>query len=130
MFLNKNKFGIAWTLLILLVCLMPGDNLPSSSFLSFKGADKVIHSTFYLVLIILVGSGLVNYFHSSYSRNRIFVIAFLYCLFLGVGIEFIQSVFVAGRVGDIFDVLANGIGASVGAIILITQLNKRIEKTK
>mgnify|MGYP000949341393 CR=1 FL=1 len=130
MFLNKNKFGIAWTLLILLVCLMPGDNLPSSSFLSFKGADKVIHSTLYLVLIILVGSGLVNYFHSSYSRNRIFVIAFLYCLFLGVGIEFIQSVFVAGRVGDIFDVLANGIGASVGAIILITQLNKRIEKTK
>jgi len=109
---------------------MPGDNLPSSSFLSFKGADKVIHSTLYLVLIILVGSGLVNYFHSSYSRNRIFVIAFLYCLFLGVGIEFIQSVFVAGRVGDIFDVLANGIGASVGAIILITQLNKRIEKTK
>ena len=85
MFLNKNKFGIAWTLLILLVCLMPGDNLPSSSFLSFKGADKVIHSTLYLVLIILVGSGLVNYFHSSYSRNRIFVIAFLYCLFLGVG---------------------------------------------
>ena len=130
MFLNKNKFGIAWTLLILLVCLMPGDNLPSSSFLSFKGADKVIHSTLYLVLIILVGSGLVNYFHSSYSRNRIFVIAFLYCLFLGVGIEFIQSVFVAGRVGDIFDVLANAIGASVGAIILITQLNKRIEKTK
>ena len=130
MFLNKNKFGIAWTLLILLVCLMPGDNLPSSSFLSFKGADKVIHSTLYLVLIILVGSGLVNYFHSSYSRNRIFVIAFLYCLFLGVGIEFIQSVFVAGRVGDIFDVLANGIGASVGVIILITQLNKRIEKTK
>ena len=130
MFLNKNKYGLAWTLLILLVCLMPGDKLSSSSFLSFKGADKVIHSTLYLVLIILVGSGLVNYFHSSYSRNRIFVIAFLYCLFLGVGIEFIQSVFVAGRVGDIFDVLANGIGASVGAIILITQLNKRIEKTK
>ena len=130
MFLNKNKFGIAWTLLILLVCLMPGDNLPSSSFLSFKGADKLIHFTLYLVLLIVVGKGLVNYFNPSYSSNRIIVIAFLYCLFLGVGIEFIQSVFVAGRVGDIFDVLANGIGASVGAIILITQLNKRIEKTK
>jgi VanZ family protein len=129
MFLNKNKLGITWTLLILTVCLMPGDNLPSSSFLSFKGADKLIHATLYLVLMILVGKGLVTYFRSSYSRNRIFVIAFLYCLFLGVGIEFIQSVFVAGRVGDVLDILANAIGASIGVVILIAQLNRKARKT-
>jgi|SaaInlStandDraft_5_1057022.scaffolds.fasta_scaffold63853_3 VanZ family protein len=129
MFLNKNKYGIAWTLIILLVCLMPGDNLPSSSFLSFKGSDKLIHTTLYLVLIILVGKGLVNYFKSSYSRSRIIVIAFLYCLFLGVGIEFIQSVFVAGRLGDVFDVLANAIGSSIGVVILIAQLKTKTGKT-
>ena len=129
MFLNKNKLGIVWTLLILLVCLMPGDNLPSSSFLSFKGADKLIHATLYLVLIILVGKGLLQYFNSSYSRNRIIVIAFLYCLFLGVGIEFIQSVFVAGRGGDVLDVLANAAGASVGVVVLIAQLKTKTEKT-
>ena len=129
MFLNKNKLGITWTLLILTVCLMPGDNLPSSSFLSFKGADKLIHATLYLVLMILVGKGLVTYFRSSYSRNRIFVIAFLYCLFLGVGIEFIQSVFVAGRVGDVLDILANAIGASIGVVILIAQLNRKTGRT-
>ena len=125
MFLSKNKLGIVWSLLILTVCLMPGDNLPSSSFLSFKGADKLIHATLYLVLMILVGKDLVTYFSSSYSRNKIFVIAFLYCLFLGVGIEFIQSVFVAGRLGDIFDVLANAIGASMGALILMSQLKRQ-----
>ena len=125
MFLNKNKLGIVWSLLILTVCLMPGDNLPSSSFLSFKGADKLIHATLYLVLMILVGKDLVTYFSSSYSRNKIFVIAFLYCLFLGVGIEFMQSVFVAGRLGDIFDVLANAIGASMGALILMSQLKRQ-----
>ena len=69
----------------------------------------------YLVLLILVGKGLVNYFKPSYSSNRIIVIAFLYCLFLGIGIEFIQSVFVAGRLGDVFDVLANAIGSSAGS---------------
>jgi len=108
---------------------MPGDNLPSSSFLSFKGADKLIHTTLYLVLMVLVGKGLVTYFRSSYSRNRVFVIAFLYCLFLGVGIEFIQSVFVAGRLGDVFDVLANATGASIGGIILIAQLNRKTGRT-
>jgi len=129
MFLNKNKYGLAWTLLILLVCLMPGDNLPSSSFLSFKGADKLIHFGLYLVLLILVGKGLVNYFKPSYSSNRIIVIAFLYCLFLGIGIEFIQSVFVAGRLGDFFDVLANAIGSSIGILILIAQLKTTPGKT-
>ena len=129
MFLNKNKYGIAWTLIILLVCLMPGDNLPSSSFLSFKGSDKLIHTTLYLVLIILVGKGLLKYFNSSYSRNRIIVIAFLYCLFLGVGIEFIQSVFVAGRGGDVLDVLANAAGASIGVVVLIAQLKTKTGKT-
>ena len=129
MFLNKNKYGLAWTLLILLVCLIPGDNLPNSSFLSFKGADKLIHFTLYLVLLIVVGKGLVNYFNPSYSSNRIIVIAFLYCLFLGIGIEFIQSVFVAGRLGDFFDVLANAIGSSIGILILIAQLKTTPGKT-
>ena len=129
MFLNKNKYGLAWTLLILLVCLIPGDNLPNSSFLSFKGADKLIHFTLYLVLLIVVGKGLVNYFNPSYSSNRIIVIAFLYCLFLGIGIEFIQSVFVADRLGDVFDVLANGIGSSTGVLILIAQLKTKTGKT-
>ena len=128
MFLNKNKLGIVWSLLILMVCLMPGDNLPNSSFLSFKGADKLIHATLYLVLMILVGKGLVTYFSSSYSRNRVFVISFLYCLFIGVVIEFIQSVFVVGRLGDIFDVLANVIGASIGVVVLIATLKRKTEK--
>ena len=129
MFLNKNKYGLAWTLLILLVCLMPGDNLPSSSFLGFKGADKLIHFTLYLVLLILIGKGLVSYFKSSYSSTRIIVISYLYCLFLGIGIEFIQSVFVAGRLGDFFDVLANAIGSSIGVFILLAQLKTTPGKT-
>ncbi len=129
MFLNKNKYGLAWTLLILLVCLMPGDNVPNSSFLSFKGADKLIHFILYLVLFILIGKGLVNYFKPSYSSNRIIVISFLYCLFLGIGVEFIQSVFVAGRLGDVFDVLANSIGSFIGVLILIAQLKTTPGKT-
>lgn len=129
MFLHKNKLGIFWTLLILTVCLMPGDNLPGSSFLSFIGADKLIHTTLYLVLMVLVGRGLATYFSSSYSRSRIIVIAFLYCLFLGIGIELVQSVFVAGRSGDFFDVLANITGASIGIVIVIAQLKRKTGKT-
>ena len=129
MFLSKNKYGIVWTLLILLLCLMPGDNLPSTSFLSFEGADKLLHFTLYFVLLTFVGKGLVNYFDSSYSSNRIIVIAFFYCLFLGVGIEFLQDIFVAGRSGDFFDVLANATGASVGVVILRIQLKKSTRKT-
>ena len=130
MFLNKNRLGIAWTLLTIVVCLMPGNNLPGSSFLSFIGVDKLIHATLYLVLMLLVGKGLAKYFRSSYSRNRIIVIAFLYCLFLGVGIEFMQSVFVAGRLGDIFDVLANVIGSSIGILVMIAQSKRKTRKTQ
>ena len=129
MFLNKNKYGLAWTLLILLVCLMPGDKLSSSSFLSFKGADKLVHFTLYLVLLILIGKGLVSYFKSSHSSTRIIVISYLYCLFLGIGVEFIQSVFVAGRLGDFFDVLANTIGSSIGVLILLAKLKTTPGKT-
>jgi VanZ family protein len=130
MFLNKNKLGIAWTLLILLVCLMPGDNLPGSSFLSFIGVDKLIHGFLYAVLMVLVGKGLIKQFDSSYSRNKMLIVAFLYCLFLGIGIEFVQNSFVSGRSGDVFDVLANNIGAFIGFLFIVFQLKRKTEKSK
>ena len=125
MFLIRNKLGIFWTLLILWLCLMPGDNLPEPSFFSFVGADKLIHAVLYLILLILVNKGLVNYFKPSYSLDRIVFIAFLYCILIGVGIEFIQSAFIAGRVGDVFDVLANFVGTAAGVLLTRVKLKRK-----
>lgn len=130
MFFKKNILGIIWSLVILIVCLMPGDNLPGSSFLSFVGMDKLIHGFLYAVLMVLVGKGLINQFDISSSKTKTLVVAFLYCFFLGAGIEFLQSGFVVGRSGDILDVLANNIGALIGVLFLFWQFKRKTEKSQ
>jgi len=128
MFLINNKLGIIWSLVIVGVCLIPGKNLPETSFLDGLGIDKIIHAFFYLVLILLVTRGLLKPSNYSFSRNKAIVVAFLYCAFFGIGIEFMQSAFVASRTGDVFDVLANNIGAFIGVLIILKYTKRKTEK--
>lgn len=101
--------GLLWTIFIVVICLIPGDNLPESSFFGDLPIDKIVHFLLYFVLFILMYVGF-NKMEIKYSG----LITFFYCLILGVVIEILQENFFKGRSGDIFDVLANVSGALCG----------------
>jgi len=125
MFLKNNKLGIIWSLVIIGVCIIPGSNLPKTSFLDSFGLDKVLHAFFYVVLMFFVTKGLLKKAKYSISRNAAITFSFLYCFALGVGVEFLQSSIVTGRTGDIYDIIANNIGALAGVFVMSKSTKSR-----
>lgn len=119
MFLKENRLGIIWSLIITLICLVPGGNSSGISFFASLGIDKIIHAGIHFVLIYFVSTGLLKQSAIDLSVNSAFVIAFFYSVLLGVGMEILQMFFVPGRSGDIYDVIANVTGAIVGVILFL-----------
>ena len=102
-----------WALTILVVSVIPGEDLPS---LSIWEPDKVMHAFVYGVLTALI--------YIAHSQNAVFIKklifqAILLCILYGFFIELIQLV-LPTRKFDILDALANTVGCFIaGAIILL-----------
>jgi VanZ family protein len=119
--LKKTVFvlAIGWTLLIAFLCLITFNDLPS---VKVKGADKMVHVTFYFVLIMLWG------FYSKLQQDgiripkifRIVIISILY----GIVLEILQETLTTTRHADMLDVLANSTGATL-ALALFALIKKR-----
>lgn len=96
-------FGYLLVAAALVVCLMPGRDLPDS----FELNDKISH---------LVGHGaLAAYFTGLVPRRNWWKI-FLYLLMFGAVIEVAQYYMHMGREGDPRDVVANGAGTLLGLL--------------
>ena len=96
--------GVVLVLTAVVVCLLPGHDLPGV----FEMNDKISH---------LVGhGGLAVYFAGLVPRRRWWKI-FVFLLLLGAGIEFAQFHMHMGREGDVRDVVANAAGAALGLLL-------------
>ena len=93
--------GGAIVLAAIVVCLVPGRELPES----FEWNDKTSH---------LVGHGLLALYFSGLVVRRSWWKIFVFLLALGVAIEFAQYFMNVGREGDPRDVVANSAGALLG----------------
>ena len=104
-----NLARLEWTIGYLLVaaalvvCLLPGRELPDS----FELNDKISH---------LVGHGALAVYFSGLVPRRNWWKIFLYLLIFGAVIELAQYFMHAGREGDPRDVLANAAGAVLGLL--------------
>ena len=87
--------------LAIIICLVPGKELPSV----FEWNDKASH---------FVGHGLMALYFSGLVARRSWWKIFVFLLLLGTAIEFAQYHMHAGREGDPRDVVANSIGAILG----------------
>lgn len=100
--------ALAWAVLIGILSLLPGPDLPPLP--PYPGADKLAHVAFYLVLGFLLAWSL----HSP-SHLGLLAITLLTGLY-GYSLE-IGQLYVPGRSYDLLDALANlsGGGLGVGA---------------
>lgn len=113
-FLRYNSFSIVWTMVILILCLMPGKDLPEISILNF---DKLVHVGVYVILAFSMYYGWIkqNSFNSLHQNTllKILIITSTY----GFAVEVMQELFTADRHFDIFDALANSFGAIAGSLL-------------
>lgn len=111
--MNKNRYGfvvgglfVVWTAVILLLSLVPGDELPPAGWLArIPHFDKIVHCGFYLI-----ETGLLVLWVRLSPRGKFWIVAGVVA-FSGV-IELVQSV--CGRSADWLDWAANALGAMAG----------------
>ena len=106
--------AIGWTVLIAVLCLVKFTDLPS---FGVSGADKYVHFTLHFVFTMLWGL----YAWKKQNEMRLNKIAIIVVISLcyGILIEILQETCTTTRHADIFDVLANGTGATIALVVFV-----------
>jgi VanZ family protein len=111
------RAAIAWAILILILCGIPGDNFPKLSFLEWLRPDKIVH----LILFGVQSYLLIYAFTRQTQYPSLITHAERYAVLISIGygglVEVLQSTIFIGRSGDIRDAIANAIGALLGLYI-------------
>ena len=111
--------ALLWTGLIVFFCLIKSSQIPV---VKITNIDKIVHSFFYFMFILLWFLFFKKQLNSSDILKPL-VILFVISVFFGITIEILQTLFTTTRKGDLFDVLANLVGATL-AVCLILSFNK------
>ena len=121
---------ICWIVIITFLSLYSFKDVDTQK-ISIPHLDKMVHFAFYFVAAIL-GSLLIR----ERTKGHLYVsksvlISMLFVIIYGIVIEVVQNTFTDYRSGDLYDVLANSLGAFFGAgTIFIIFLGKTPLKWK
>ncbi len=124
MFLKNTKWALLWAMFILIVCGIPGRDIPHISFLELVSIDKFVHGGMFFVLQLLLIRGFTlqtNY--SSLQRQAKFS-AVLICITYGGLLELMQGAVFSERSADVFDFIANTIGC-ISGMLLYASIEKK-----
>ncbi len=111
--LNTHKIvyvAIFWTIVITTLSLITIGNIGESIAISNK--DKYVHFLFYFVFTILW----ILYF--KYKQFDNLKIVLLIAIFYGILMEIFQGIFTTTRHPDVYDVIANSLGAFTGYFLM------------
>ncbi|MGO4289416.1 VanZ family protein [Chitinophaga sp. RAB17] len=104
--------AIIWIILILVVCTLPGNDIPSNSFLDKIHFDKFVHFGLFGGIVLFLSLGI--YKQKKYISPRTLVLLVIVAAGYGLAIEFIQKYWAIGRSFDMYDVVADTLGAIAG----------------
>lgn len=106
-----------WALLLFVASSIPGTSYPQ---VSFAFADKAVHALVYGCFGGLLARALANEF-PAWTRFRVWAVAAGASLLYGATDELHQA-FVPNRSPDPRDLLADGLGAGIGAALVLAYL--------
>jgi VanZ family protein len=113
--------AILWSLIILIVTLIPGEAVPE---VGIFGIDKVVHFALFGMVMLLSSIGLKKWNDITSSSTKPFLLTALYSIGLGILIEILQ-LFVPGRSFSFADMIANSVGVGLGYLAFLF-IQKRI----
>ena len=114
-----------WALLIFILCMIPGRDLPRISWLEILAFDKFVHAGLFFVLLLLLARGLTLQQSFFLRVNTALFISFSVCVIYGGLLELLQGALFIERTADIYDFIANSFGAFIG-MIFFKKLNEKI----
>jgi VanZ family protein len=117
--LSKKTPARLWTIFILTLMAIPGNMLPKEEKTFIPNLDKLIHATLFGSFVFLWSI----YYAARKERNnnsdsRFVLILIIACLY-GVATELMQKYLIPNRDYDIFDIIADSIGAVLGYFFVL-----------
>lgn len=100
---------ILWLLIILVLSLIPGNQLPGMPFIPHF--DKLVHAAMYFILVVLLINPLKHL-----KVRRFYLVALFVSFIIGSVVELAQTYIAVNRSGCFCDELANLAGAFLGII--------------
>ena len=109
-------FPVFWAFSILFLCLIDTKELPSVTYLELMEFDKLVHIVLFGLLMLSFTVALRKQTRMAWAQKNAMVIALLFSIVYGSVIELVQFFMVQDRTGELYDVLANGLGALLGIL--------------
>ncbi|HEY9257807.1 VanZ family protein [Chitinophaga sp.] len=104
--------AIFWIILILVLCTLPGKDIPTNSFFEKVHFDKFVHFGLFGGIVLFLSLGI--YWQKKYISPRTLLLLVIVAAGYGLAIEFIQKYWAIGRSFDMYDVIADTLGAIAG----------------
>lgn len=113
--IRRNAWFLAtlWAVAVLMLTLMPGNDVPAWPWAEAVHLDKFVHAILFAVQSLLLGIALGS-MGAWRSRISPVAVAALVAIVYGGVIELLQEGMDAGRHGDVLDLLADSVGALIG----------------
>ncbi|MEO8146476.1 MAG: VanZ family protein [Bacteroidia bacterium] len=115
MFLKHLWPALLCALVVLILCVIPGQDLPKVGIINF---DKFVHSLMFGGLTFLFAKGFHKQTTYEFLKQHYLVIPFIFCTLYGGFLEILQATVCINRAGDWLDFLFDGIGALVAIGVL------------
>ncbi len=109
--LRSLRWSIAWALVILVLCLIPGKALPEWNWFALLDLDKLVHAGMFFVLAVLLAQA----FRGQGTPARYILWSVAISIAYGLSTEIMQGLEAMGRRTDINDMIANSVGALLAA---------------
>ncbi|MBI3510407.1 MAG: VanZ family protein [Bacteroidetes bacterium] len=118
-----------WALVILILCGIPGKDIPHISFLELLSFDKWVHAGIFFVLVIFfIRSNRLQEKNKYVKANAVFIAVGLSIPYGGL-IEIMQGTLFVGRSADFYDFIANSAGCFMAALTY-PFISKKIPKLR
>lgn len=92
-------------------------DMDGGSFVKIPHLDKLVHFTFYFVMVVLGVLAAGEYLKKRIKFSNVLIYTLLFAIAYGIIIEVIQYTLTVNRQGDVLDALANTLGALLGMFI-------------
>jgi len=102
-------------IIVTILSLVPKSTLPEKETINIPNLDKIVHFIMYFTLCFSI---ILNYFYKNTKISKLtFVLIAILISIYGICIEIIQELYITGRSGNMYDVLANTSGCIMAIII-------------
>lgn len=120
--------GIIWTLIIVVLTLIPGNYIPRvGTFFDWLGPDKLVHLILFGIYAYLLLAGFSRH-NNNVLHNNAVAISFAVGMVFAIFTELSQKFLITGRNGNQYDFMADMLGWIMG--YLSWRLIRRNEKKK